>query len=75
MTEQVKDSSIEVLKLYNKRTLSEVLSENDTSDSLEDLNELDVFNILLNKEELSEQHKDTLRETYQEVLLGLKIGE
>lgn len=75
VTEQVKDSSIEVLKLYNKRTLSEVLSENDTSDSLEDLNELDVFNILLNKEELSEQHKDTLRETYQEVLLGLKIGE
>lgn len=75
VADQVMDSNIEVLKLYNKRILSEVLNENDTTDSLEDLNELDVFNILLNKEEFSDQYKETLRETYQEVLLGLKIGE
>jgi exonuclease SbcD len=75
IAEQTKDSLIEVLKLQNKRGLTELLFAYEDADSLDELNEFEVFEKLLHKEAFSDEQIDLLKETYQEIVSELKIGE
>jgi exonuclease SbcD len=73
--EQVADSNIEVLKLQNRQHLNEILTTNDTTDSLDELNAFDVFDKLLEKASISDEQKEELKETYKEIVDGLSIEE
>ncbi len=73
--EQIANSKIEVLKLQNRQHLNEVLTTNDTTDSLDELNAFDVFDKLLNKASISDEQKEELKESYKEIVDGLNIVE
>lgn len=73
--EQIADSKIEVLKLQNRQHLNEVLTTNDTTDSLDELNAFDVFDKLLEKASISDEQKEELKESYKEIVDGLNIEE
>ena len=73
--EQVADSKIEVLKLQNRQHLKEVLTTNDTTDSLDELNAFDVFDKLLEKASISVEQKEELKESYKEIVDGLNLKE
>ena len=73
--EQLADSKIEVLKLQNRQHLNEVLTTNDTTDSLDELNAFDVFDKLLEKVSISDEQKEELKESYKEIVDGLNIDE
>ncbi len=73
INEQVKDSKIEVLKLQNQQHLNEVLTINDTTDSLDELNPFDVFDKLLEKASISDEQREELKESYKEIVDGLNI--
>jgi len=75
INEQVSDSKIEVLKLQNRQHLHEVLTTNDTTDSLDELNTFDVFDKLLDKRNISEEQQNELKETYKEIVDGLNIED
>lgn len=66
--EQVDNSAIEVLKLQNRQNLRNVLSSNDTSQSLDELNTQEVFSKLLEKAKISAEQKDELIDTYNEII-------
>ncbi len=73
--EQVTNSKIEVLKLQNRQHLNEVLTTDDTTDSLDELNAFDVFDKLLHKASISGEQKQELKESYKEIIDGLNIEE
>jgi DNA repair protein SbcD/Mre11 len=73
--EQTANSKIEILKLQNRQTLNEVLTTNDTTDFLDELNAFDVFDKLLEKTAISEEQKSELKETYQEIVVSLSIED
>lgn len=68
VSEQTANSKIEVLNLQNLQHLNEVLTMNDTSESPENLNTFDVFDILLEKNNISDEQKETLKLSYKEIL-------
>jgi len=68
VSEQTANSKIEVLNLQNLLHLNEVLTMNDTSESPENLNTFDVFDILLEKNNISDEQKETLKLSYKEIL-------
>lgn len=69
--EQTNNSKIEILKLQNIQHLNEVLTQNDTSNSLETLNVFDVFDKLLEKNNISQKQKEELIESYKEIVEAL----
>jgi exonuclease SbcD len=73
--EQTAGSKIEILKLQNRQHLNEVLTTNDTTNSLDQLNAFDVFDKLLDKTVISDEQKDELKETYKEIVVGLNIED
>lgn len=73
--EQAVDSKIEILKLQNRQHLNDVLTTDDTGNSLDELNEFDVFDRLLDKINSSEEQKDELKESYKEIIDGLQIHD
>lgn len=75
VNELIANSKIEILKLQNRQHLNEVLTTNDTADSLDELNALDVFEKLLEKALVSEEQKEELKEAYKEIVDKLTIEE
>ena len=73
--EQVVNSKIEILKLQNHQHLNEVLTTDDTLYSLDELNKFDVFDKLLDKTNVSEEQKNELKKSYQEIVEGLNLKE
>lgn len=71
----IEESQIEVLKLQNRPQSNAVLTQEDSSESLEELNVFDVFEKKLSKEQILEEQKDELRTLYQEVVQRLTITE
>lgn len=71
--EQVRNSKIEVLKLQNRQHLTDVLTTNDTADSLDELNAFDVFDKLLDKASISDEQKEEMKGSYKEIVDGLNI--
>lgn len=71
--EQTAGSKIEVVNLFNRRLLNEVLTRNDTAESLDELNEYDVFDKLLEKNNIPEGQKEELKVLYKEITTSLFI--
>ena len=59
---------LEVLKIKNTRTYNKVLNQEQTSEALQDLNELEVFERCLTTHEIAETQKESLRDAYQQIL-------
>ena len=72
--EQTSNSNIEILKLQNRQHLINVLTKDDTTNSLEELNEFDVFNKLLDKNDISSEQKDELKGSYKEIVEEIKLN-
>ena len=75
VNEQIADSDIEVLKLQNRQYLNEVLTQADAADSLDELNEMEVFDKLLEKNNISDDQKAELKALYQEIIDSLQLQE
>ena len=58
----------EVLKIKNTRTYNRVLNQEKTSESLQDLNELEVFERCLTAHEVAETQRESLRNAYAQIL-------
>ena len=71
----ISNTTIELLKLQDRQYLNEVLSNKDTSESLEELDVFDVFDKKLEKEEILEEEKVQLKELYTEVVQRLNINQ
>jgi exonuclease SbcD len=70
--EQTANTKIEILKLQNRQYLTEVLTINDSVQSLDELDKFDVFDKLLDKNTVSDGQKTVYRELYNEIVVDLK---
>lgn len=68
LTEQIKDSQIEILKLNNQQRQAVHLQATDTLESLEELSVDDVFKRLLDRQNIPDSQRPELLMTYQETL-------
>ncbi len=71
--EQTSDSKIEVLKLINRQLLNAVLTHDETTELLDEMNEYDVFEKLLEKNNISDEQRKILRKLYNEIVTELQI--
>ena len=61
----------EVLKIKNTRTYNKVLNQQQTSETLQDLDEMDVFERCLTINDVPDSQKDSLRDAYGQILYNL----
>jgi exonuclease SbcD len=64
---QVKYSKIEILRIKSRQSHQTSLTEEDTAVYLEELDHEDVFNILLEQNQVSDEQKKELLQTYHEI--------
>ena len=64
----IEDLTCEVLKIKNTRTYNKVLNQQQSSVTLQDLNELDVFDKCLEINGIADTQKASLRSAYQQIL-------
>ena len=74
-SEQTADTKIEVLINKNKTCLGKVLTQEDTTKSLEEMNEYDVFDKLLNSKDFPEEQKSELIDLYREIIYKMNEKE
>ena len=67
----VEDLPCEVLKIKNTRTYNKVLNQQQTSETLQDLNEMEVFERCLTINDVADSQKDSLRDAYGQILYHL----
>ncbi|MCL1936915.1 MAG: exonuclease SbcCD subunit D C-terminal domain-containing protein [Candidatus Azobacteroides sp.] len=75
VAEQTADTKIEVLISRNKAYLDRVLMREDAVKSLEELNELDVFDQLLDEKDYPEEQKLELKDLYKEIINEMNESE
>jgi exonuclease SbcD len=61
-------TQLEILKVKNKSLVNHVLGRTDDSETLENLNEIEVFQRLLQIKDIPEEEHSSLKATYREVL-------
>ncbi len=61
----------EVLKIKNTRTYNKILNQQQTSETLQDLNEMEVFERCLTINEVPDIQKDSLRDAYNRIVHGI----
>ncbi|WP_367105843.1 exonuclease SbcCD subunit D C-terminal domain-containing protein [uncultured Psychrobacter sp.] len=61
----------EVLKIKNTRTYNKVLNQQQTTETLQDLTEKDVFERCLDVHEVADTQREALRDAYQQILYDL----
>ena len=71
MSEQIDNTKIEILKQQNRQYLNEVLSINDTTVPLDELDAYEVFEKLLDKNDIPEEQRQELIQSYNEILINL----
>ena len=71
--EKIKDSKIEILKLQNKQYLTEVLTLEDETQSLDELDKFDVFDKFLEQNKIPIEQKEELKNSYKEIVIELNI--
>ena len=69
--EQTANTKIEILKLQNRQYLTEVLTCDDSIQSLDELDKFDVFDKLLDKNAVSDEQKARYKELYKEIVIEL----
>ena len=67
--EMTDDTKIEIIKLQNRQYLYEVLTHDDSTQPLDELDKYDVFDKLLEKHNVSAEQKDELRWLYHEIAI------
>ena len=67
VTELTANTKIEIIKLQNKQYQNEVLTQNENKLSLDDLDKFEVFDILLEKNNISTEKKEELKTLYHEI--------
>ena len=71
MDKMTEDSNLEILRIINKKLISGILSQDADNQTLETLDETDVFMKRLEIENLPEEQKQKLLSLYKEVLLTI----
>ena len=69
--EIVKGLSVEVLLAKNPRNYNKVLNQHQTSETLQDLNEQEVFERCLTAHNIPDEQKTTLRDAYEKIVYDL----
>jgi exonuclease SbcD len=67
------NTKIEIIKLQNRQYYNEVFTQNDSTQPLYELNKFDVFDILLDKNKISDEQKTELENLYSEIISELSI--
>ncbi|WP_299188563.1 exonuclease SbcCD subunit D C-terminal domain-containing protein [uncultured Psychrobacter sp.] len=62
----------EVLKIKNTRTYNKVLNQQQTSETLQDLNEAEVFERCLMAHHVPDEQKSSLRDAYDQIVYNLR---
>ena len=70
--EIVKGLSVEVLLAKNPRNYNKVLNKQQTSETLQDLNEQEVFERCLIAHNVPDEQKSTLRDAYEKIVYNLR---
>jgi exonuclease SbcD len=70
-SERVVGTKIEIIKLQNKQYLNEVLTQDDSAQALEELDPFEVFDKLLEKNNISTEQQAELRGLYKEITAEL----
>ena len=65
----------EVLKIKNTQTYNKVLNQQQTSETLQDLNEEEVFERCLNAHSIPDEQKSTLRDAYEQIVYDLRHAD
>jgi exonuclease SbcD len=73
--EMTADSNVEILKIQNRMYLNEVLTQNEEIHSLDDLSKFDVFEKLLAKNDIPQEQRTGLLESYKEIIQELEIDK
>ncbi|MBU1221560.1 exonuclease SbcCD subunit D C-terminal domain-containing protein [Myxococcota bacterium] len=69
--DEVSDSLMEVRRIQNRMVIERVMTASSSGQSLDDLDEIDVFNRLLDASDFDNDSKDDLIEAFNEVLKNL----
>ena len=70
--EKIKISKIEIIKIQNRQHFNEVLTQEDSRLSLDELDEFEVFDKLLEKKAMSTEQKEELKNLYREIIVELR---
>ncbi|MGM8888071.1 exonuclease SbcCD subunit D C-terminal domain-containing protein, partial [Psychrobacter sp. 1U2] len=62
----------EVLKIKNTRTYNKVLNQQQISETLQDLNEAEVFERCLTTHNIPDEQKSSLRNAYDQIVYNLQ---
>ena len=66
--EMITNTKIEIIKLQNRQYLREVLTQDENIQSLDELDKFEVFDKLLEKNNISDEQKEELKNSYREIL-------
>ena len=69
--DMVADSALEVLKTSDAKQYNKVMNQEKSTENLQDLNEMDVFERCLTTHEIAETQKGSLRDAYQQILYSI----
>lgn len=72
--ELVENSEIEILKLQNIQNLNKVLTQTDTTELLDNLDVFEVFDTMLEKNNISDAQREELRASYKEIVDTIQIN-
>ena len=65
----------EVLKIKNTRTYDKVMQQQESTETLQDLDELEVFKRCLNAHEVAESQRAGLQAAYEEILYNIRHAD
>jgi exonuclease SbcD len=71
VNEKTAETPIEVINVQNRQHINDVLTANDTAQSLDQLDEQEVFARLLNKTAIADEQQTELKDAYNEILSEL----
>ena len=69
----VADTKIEIIKIQNRQYLNEVLTRNDSTQLLDELDKFEVFDKLLEKNDIATEQQNELKNLYREINAELLI--
>ncbi|MBH0065251.1 exonuclease SbcCD subunit D C-terminal domain-containing protein [Psychrobacter sp. SZ93C1] len=75
VNEMVENLSLEVLITKNASSYNKVLNQQQTSETLQDLNEEEVFERCLTAHSIPDEQKSTLRDAYDQIVYNLRHAD
>lgn len=75
LDELLKDSKMEILRIKNKKVIDRALQQHHDEEKLETMNDRDVFIRCLEANDIPEENRKLLLETYNEAIFGMQNQE